>query len=106
MKKKKLPSLVSILILTLITVFFWVAFDVYRLFTKPQDPVVPESVSLPLNPTLDQEVLNQLKQTVFLEDSEIGDLVTSPSNTNNSTETPVPESSPSATQSPEESPES
>lgn len=107
MKKKKLPSLVSILILTLITVFFWVAFDVYRLFTKPSDAVVPESISLPLNPVLDQNALDKLKQSVYFEDSQIEDFVINTSlavDTPEEVSTETPVSSPSAFPDPLESP--
>lgn len=71
MKKTKLPSIVSILLLTLITVVMWVTFDVYRLFNKTPDPIVPESVSIPLNPNLDTEIINQIEARTFLDDSQI-----------------------------------
>lgn len=75
MQKSKMPSLVSILILTLITVVVWISFDVYRLFNRPPDPVVPEEVSKPLDPTLDQETINQIESRLFFDDSQIIDQV-------------------------------
>lgn len=75
MKKAKLPSLVTVLILTLITVVVWVTFDVYRLFNKAAVPVVPESVSLPLNPTLDVDAINQFESKSFIDESQIPDQV-------------------------------
>jgi hypothetical protein len=75
MKKTKLPSFVTVLILTLITVIMWVSFEVYRLFVKPVTPSVPESVSAPLTPTLDQATIDQVKTHLFLNDSEIPDVV-------------------------------
>jgi hypothetical protein len=93
MKKTKLPSLVTILILTLITVVVWVTFDVYRLFNKADDPVVPESVSAPLVPTFDSDAINQFRSRINLNDSEIPDQVTGPTiqssaNTNTVTVSP------------------
>jgi len=82
MKKTKLPSIVSILILTLITVIVWVTFDVYRLFNKADDPVVPESVSLPLVPTLDTETINKFESRIFLDQSQIPDQIIEPDNKN------------------------
>ena len=41
MKNKKLPSIIILLILTAITVVFWVSFTIYRVFTKEEPVVVP-----------------------------------------------------------------
>lgn len=82
MKKTKLPSIVSILILTLITVIVWVTFDVYRLFNKADNPVVPESVSLPLVPLLDTETINKFQTRIFLDQSQIPDQIIEANNKN------------------------
>ena len=79
MPKTKPPSLVSVLILTLITVIMWVTFDVYRLFNKPVTPSVPENVSRQIDPTLDQSAIDQLESRIFLDDSQIPDTVISKS---------------------------
>ena len=73
MKKAKLPSLVTILILTLITVVVWVTFDVYRLFNKTETPVVPEEVSAPLNPILDKNTINLIESRIFLDETAISE---------------------------------
>lgn len=92
MNKTKLPNLVSILILTLITVVMWVSFDIYRALKKPVNAVVPESVSQPLVPILDQNSINEIESRFFLNDSQIPDNVIV-----NSSPTPTPITTPSPT---------
>ena len=60
MKNKKLPSIVILLILTAITVVFWVSFTVYRVFTKKESVVVPSEITAPINPNLDIDTLNEI----------------------------------------------
>lgn len=74
MKKTKLPSLVSILILTLITAFAWLSFSVYRALTVQPAPVVPKEVSEPLTPTLDSETIESLRTREFFEDFQIPEI--------------------------------
>ena len=77
MPKTKPPSLVTVLILTLITVIMWVGFDVLRLFNQPATPSVPENVSRQIDPTLDQSAIDQLESRIFLDDTQIPDTVIS-----------------------------
>ena len=93
MEKRKLPSLVSMLILTLITCVVWASFEIYRVFNKPTTPSVPPSVSEPLSPTLDQETVSLIQNKIYLSDEDIPDNVINASGTNNTrpTATPVPE---------------
>lgn len=115
MKEAKLPSIVSILILTIITVIMWISFSVYRAFTqKPAAPVQGE-ISKPLDPSLDTQTLNQIQSRMFLQDSEIPDAVASsqpaaastpiapvitPSPTPIPSETPLPTGTPVETAAP------
>lgn len=73
-KKLKTPTLVTTAILTLITVIFWVAFEVYRTITAKPAPTVPQEIISPLNPTLDGEILNKLSQRINLTETEVGNL--------------------------------
>jgi uncharacterized protein YpmB len=61
MKNNKLPGIVILMILTLITAVFWTAFSVYRSFTKPSTVVVPEEVIKQINPKLDVETIELIK---------------------------------------------
>jgi hypothetical protein len=73
MEKRKLPSLVSMLIMTLITCVVWGSFEIYRVFNKPTTPSVPPSVSEPLSPTLDQETVSLIQNKIYLSDEDIPD---------------------------------
>lgn len=85
MKKKNIPSIVTLAVLTVITVFTWIALDVYRALTSKPEPVVPQEILEPLDPTLDQLVLSELQQRGELSESEIGEVIVS------ITPTPTPE---------------
>ncbi len=74
MKKIKTPTAVTSAGLTLITIFFWAAFEVYRALTIKIPPPVPKEIVNPLDPTLDTQVLNNLSQRLFFQEGDIGNL--------------------------------
>ena len=74
MNKNKLPSLVSILILTLITSIAWIGFNIYRALTIKPPEVVPEEISRPLNPKLDMDTLNIINSKLYFEDSDVPEI--------------------------------
>ena len=76
MKKDKLPSIVSILILTLMTVILWITLSIYHAFTTKPAASVPTEISRTLNPTLDQDTVKQIESGVYLDSSKIPDNVT------------------------------
>ncbi len=45
---------------TLVTVIFWIAYAVYSSFTKEYSDPLIEQLATPLDPTINQEVLNSL----------------------------------------------
>jgi hypothetical protein len=106
-KKRKTPSFITIGILTLITVFFWIFFSIFRAFTVKPAIQVPEELLTPVNPTLDTNALNSIEEKFYLEDSQIPDIeygpATAPSPTPSAgaeiiletTPTPSPQASPS-----------
>ncbi|HKB88184.1 MAG TPA: hypothetical protein VKC53_00900 [Patescibacteria group bacterium] len=79
MNKTKLPSLIPILILTLVTVVMWVSFDVYRAFNKPVETKIPVTVSEPLTPSLDKDAIKQIESRNYLDDSQIPENIISSS---------------------------
>ena len=103
MKKDKLPSLITILVLTLLTSILWVSFSVYRAITTKPAESVPSAVSDPITPTLDQNEINKIESAIFLDNSQIPqNLIVSsspPAPTTLPTATPIttPTASPSAT---------
>jgi hypothetical protein len=67
MKKTKLPSAIVLMILTLITVIFWISFTVYRVFTTETKPEIPEEVVLKLDPSFDIKTLQMTKDRIYNE---------------------------------------
>ncbi len=101
MNKTKLPSLIPILILTLVTVVMWVSLDVVRLLKKTPELVVPAGVSQPLTPTLDESSINQIESRIFLNDSQIPSNIVGSSPTPKASVPPEATATPSATIQPE-----
>ena len=93
MKTQKIPNIVIILVLTLITVIMWISLTIYGALTSKPPIVVPKEVSQPITPVLDKDTLNQIESRIFFNDSEIPDngIATK------ITCLPNPDSSPSAT---------
>lgn len=58
----KLPRGVNILILTTITVVMWISLTVYRSWTEKPKPEVPPEVIAPLNPALNLEQIEKVRQ--------------------------------------------
>jgi hypothetical protein len=107
MKKTKLPSLISILILTLITSIFWISLSTYRAFTAKPSESVPKEISDPINLTLDQTAIKKIESGIFLDSSQIPEnvvtapLLTSPTQP---TQLPQPTPTPEAVSTPSASP--
>lgn len=104
--KKKLPNSLTVLIATLITILFWIGFEVYRTFTKPADINVPESVLKPLTPNLDIDSLSEIEGSIELSQEELESLrQTNPLNaTPSATIVPEETQEENPTETPEESP--
>jgi hypothetical protein len=107
MKKNKLPSLITIMILTLITSVLWVSFSTYRAFTAKPSESVAKEISEPINLTLDQNVIKKIESGIFFDNTQISNNVTVASASPFPilpTHTPLPTSTPSATLTPAPSP--
>ena len=108
MKNKKLPNLISILVLTLITVVMWITLNIYRAISTSTRPSVPDEISSPLTPNLDEDTINAIESKIFLDESQIPNvnftLTATPGPTSVTTaiptEIPPPTASPSATVTP------
>ena len=99
MKKLKTPTAVTTAVLSLITIFFWAGFEIYRSLTVKPTPVVQAEIVNPLNPTLDTKTLEGLQQRLFLDDSQIGNNAAATS-TPTPTLTPIPTATASPTATP------
>lgn len=88
MEKQKRPSFIIIGILTVITIFLWTGFGVYRAFTITPSIKVPDEILKIITPTLDTETLSKINQRVFFEEGEIRQIpISTPTATPTPTET-------------------
>jgi len=72
MKKLELGKDALILaILTLITVFTWIAFDLYRILTKTEIPQVLQKQIAPLNPKIPSATLEELESRISFTQEEL-----------------------------------
>lgn len=104
MKRPAVPSFVSIVILTTITIIFWVAFEVFRVFTTKPAPNVPPEILEPLSPNLDTKVIDKIQRSIFFEEGQIPQTIistpsASPSPIATATPTASAPASPTATSS-------
>lgn len=71
MKKKYISrDVLTLSVCTLITILAWIGFDVYRILSREKQPYVPANQLVPLNPKIDEEIINQLSQGAFWEKGE------------------------------------
>lgn len=71
MKKLKVPSIVSIMILTVITVSFWIVFSVVRIFRTEPSPAVPPEILNPLNANYDKTAVDKIEKRLYFEQGQI-----------------------------------
>lgn len=63
----KRPTYLFVIILTTVTIVFWIAYEVYLILTTtPQSSVDPKILE-PLNPSLDVETLDDLNNRIYFE---------------------------------------
>jgi hypothetical protein len=99
MKKIKLgKDALTLSILTLVTVLTWIGFDVYKALTKSEIPRVLQKQIAPLNPKVDWEIIEELRNKKTVSEEELKTVVIPEVS-------PSPEPSPAVTPSPEVIPE-
>ena len=98
MKNRKVPSLVVLAVLTVVTVLAWIVLNIIIFATKESAPTVPKEVLNPLNPELNLQALQDIEKRFYLEADEIPETIISPlSSSEEATPTASPISSPQAT---------
>lgn len=58
-------------ILTLVTAFVWIGYEVYHAYTKTTVPQVVTRLIQPLNPTIDQKALDEIREKYQLSSKEL-----------------------------------
>lgn len=71
----KVPSIVTILILTAITIIFWIVFGVVRIFSTEPSPSIPEEVMNPLNPNYDKTMVDKVEQRIYFDKEQVFTIV-------------------------------
>jgi len=61
-KRKTKKNILKLVILTTITVFSWIAFDIYHTFRKSTIPQVLQKQLEPLDPNFDKKTLESLQK--------------------------------------------
>lgn len=68
--KKKTPKIVIIGVISLITVLVWFGTEAYRNFTKKPETKVSDNVIAPFDPTLNEDALNKLENSLYFDPSQ------------------------------------
>ncbi len=90
MKKTKVPSIVAVMILTVITISFWIVFSVVRIFRTEPTPSIPPEILNPLNPNYDKTVVDKIQGRIYFEKEQVFETVqSSPSPTISPTASPT-----------------
>lgn len=64
MHKNKLPGLIILMVFTLVTVVFWILFNIYRSFSATLSIDIPEKIILQITPKLDRETIETMKSKI------------------------------------------
>lgn len=69
-EKRRIPFRIKFIIVsTILTTVLWIGFDVYRALTTKPIPIVAPEILAPIDPTLDESLLNDLPNRVYLENA-------------------------------------
>ncbi|MEK7521488.1 MAG: hypothetical protein AAB599_01660 [Patescibacteria group bacterium] len=71
MQNQKGPNVMLFAVLTTITIFVWIGFEVYSILNQKTLEAIPDSVLLPIDPNLDLETLKKLESRRNFSDAEI-----------------------------------
>lgn len=90
MKKLKVPNIVTIMILTVITISFWIVFSVVRIFRTEPTPSIPPEILNPLNPNYDKTAVDKIQGRIYFDKEQVFETVqSSPSPTTGPTTSPT-----------------
>lgn len=64
-------NILFLAILSLLTVMVWIGYEVYQVYTKTTVPQVTSKLIQPLNPTVDLEILQTIKEKQQLSNEEL-----------------------------------
>lgn len=94
MQKSKIPGLITILIMTLITSVMWVGFGIYRAIKSKPAPTVSQQILQALTPSIDQNTAEKIRNKVYINEENISEPTIAPTSTANALPTPQATNSP------------
>src|SRR4030043_2226379 len=65
------PKQVTVTIFTTITIIFWIFLGIYRILTSTLPPEIDTKLLEPINPQLDEKILNNLEEKIFFEEGQV-----------------------------------
>ncbi|MEK7061279.1 MAG: hypothetical protein AAB954_01310 [Patescibacteria group bacterium] len=71
MKKLKVPNIVTIMILTVITILFWIILSVIRIFQKEPTPTIPSEILNPFNSSYDKSVVDKIEKRIYFDKEQV-----------------------------------
>jgi len=70
-KKIKIPSLVTTMILTVVTISFWIVFSVIRIFKTEKSPDIPPEILNPLKASYDKTVVDKIEKRIYFDKEQV-----------------------------------
>ena len=64
MRKDSHKIIIQLLAVTMITIIFWIGFEIYYLSAKKDQTDVPQEMLAPIDPVLNQEILTGLPERI------------------------------------------
>jgi hypothetical protein len=74
-KKLKVPSIVTVMILTVITISVWIVFGVVRIFKTTPSPSIPPEILNPLNSSYDKSVVDKIEKRIYFDKEQVFETV-------------------------------
>jgi len=70
-KKTKVPSIVAVMILTVITISSWIVFSVVRVFQTEPTLSIPPEILNPLNPNYDKTAVDKIEKRIYFDKDQV-----------------------------------
>jgi len=70
-KKIKIPSLVTTMILTVVTISFWIVFSVIRIFKTEKSSDIPPEILNPLKASYDKTVVDKIEKRIYFDKEQV-----------------------------------
>ena len=69
--KPKIPPIIAIAVLTLITAIVWIFLSVYRIYVSKPAILLAPAIVEPVNPTLDKNTIEAVVNRLYIEEGSV-----------------------------------